>query len=458
MKRWLALLLACLASPALGDVVHLNNGTTLEGQVRRTRDGYIITDASGKVTTITSTDVTSIELKKPAPGRDAAAEQLESLRRSLERVADPAVAVQRYAKFISEHPGSPAAAQAGQEMGQWQERADKGLRRVGKRWGTKDELVRILSEVDQAAGQAAGLIGAGKTSAASDILQKALVLAPEDPMLLYLKGLVLFQQDRLVPARQAFEGVAKELPDHAPTHNNLAVILWKTRALIPALAEYDKALSADPGNRTILDNVAEALHALPETYRKNQITKKLVSRFDDLDAEMQKKMAKQGLYRLGSQWVPADDFKSFHATQANARERMDSYKNDSLTLQTRLMQIDRTIDDDMHLMNSILQEQTQVVRSYDYDSLTGAPTPNGQGPIRQYPLPQRYFDLEKEVVALKAEKATKTRQLQQLPRLVADAQKNADQKCYTGTQNLIGLDSAPGTIPATQPSTQPGDF
>ncbi len=56
-----------LVTPALGDIVHLNDGTSVEGSVRRTRDGYVVTDASGKTTTIPADAVKSFELKSTAP-------------------------------------------------------------------------------------------------------------------------------------------------------------------------------------------------------------------------------------------------------------------------------------------------------------------------------------------------------------------------------------------------------
>ena len=57
---------------------------------------------------------------------------------------------------------------------------------------------------------------------------------------------------------------------------------------------------AAPVSREILDNVAEALNALPENQRKGPVVAKVVRHFKEQDDDLQKKMAERGLVR----WAP----------------------------------------------------------------------------------------------------------------------------------------------------------
>src|SRR5690606_9331331 len=116
-------------------------------------------------------------------------------------------------------------------------------------------------------------------------------------------GVVYYRQDQLVPARRAFESVNASIPDHGPTLNNLAVILWRQNQHIGSLNYYDQAMIAAPADREILNNVAEALNALPANYRDNASAKRVLRRFQEQDVQLQAELAKSGLYRWGAAWV-----------------------------------------------------------------------------------------------------------------------------------------------------------
>ena len=125
------------------------------------------------------------------------------------------------------------------------------------------------------------------------MLDRAIAASPANASLLYLKGVLLYQKNQLVPARKAFESSQAALPTHAPTHNNLGVILYKTRAQMAALLEFDKAMQADPGNEQILDNVLEALHALPPSYATNSTAKKVAAHFSEQEAALRQAFAEE---------------------------------------------------------------------------------------------------------------------------------------------------------------------
>jgi hypothetical protein len=443
MKLWIAAVIFVLAGSLCAGVITLKDGTRLEGEVKRTPDGYVVTDAAGKQTIVSATDIQSIELKKSA-GTPASAEQaLASLRRSVENATDPDSVAKRFEVFIKQNPATPAGQQAQQDLIQWRQRADQHLVHVGDQWVTKQQLEEMRSRGGAAAMELLPGLQSAQPADALKMIDKALTASPGSAALLYLKGVVLYKQNQLVPARKAFEAAAQALPEHAPTHNNLAVVLFQTRAQMPALAEYDKAMLADPQNRQVLDNVAEALHALPAAQAGNAITKKVVAHFQEQDAALQTKMSAQGLKRSGSQWIGEADYQRAQAAQKAAQDKLDSYKNDVTTIQARLMEIDREITYDKQVMAGMMQETTYV------DVNTGR--------ARQDPLPPRYYELQQQVAALSAEQLQKQRQLQQIPRLAAEAQQAAQsQASYAGKQLIFDERSLPPPPPAsTQPATAP---
>jgi tetratricopeptide (TPR) repeat protein len=442
MKLWTVALLLVLAVPLDADVITLRDGTRLEGEVKRTSDGYLVTDPAGKQTIVSATDIQSIELKK-SPGSPASAEQaLASLRKSVENATDPDTVSKRFEAFIQQHPNTPVAQQAQQDLAQWRQRADQHLIRVGDQWVNKEQMGQMRSRGAEAAAQLLPTLQSAQPADAVRLIDKALAASPGSAALLYLKGVALYKQNQLVPARKAFEAAEQAMPEHAATHNNLAVVLFQTRAQIPGLAEYDKAMLADPQNRQILDNVAEALHSLPGSQANNTVVKKVVAQFQEQDAALQTRMSAQGLHRSGSQWVDEADYQRTQAAQKAAQDKLDSYKSEVTTIQARLMEIEREITYDKQVMAGMMQETSYV------DVNTGR--------VRQDPLPPRYYELQQKVAALAAEQLQKQKQLQQMPRLAAEAQQAAQSQApYTGKQLIFDERAFPPPSPTTQPTTAP---
>ncbi|HEY8751003.1 MAG TPA: tetratricopeptide repeat protein, partial [Tepidisphaeraceae bacterium] len=314
---------------------------------------------------------------------------------------------------------------------------------VGDEWLTPEQLAERQKQGAAIAAQAGPLIAAGKFADAGVMVDKALQASPNNPALQYLKGVVLFRQGQKVPARKAFEAVEVALPDHMPTHNNLAVILWQTRAQMPAIGEYEKAMVAEPESQTVLDNLAEALHELPPTAAKNEMVRRVAARFVQQDAGLQKKMlAERGLKRLGSQWIPAAEFDAMQAAQKAAQEKMEALRKEATDLPSALNQLDHEISIRTDTMRAI-QQQSMVIDAY--------------GHIVEQGLPQHFYELKQEAEAKNAERALKQRRMDQLPKLMAEAQQQLSaQEKYTGKQMLIeeaGMPGAPRS--AAQPSTRP---
>src|SRR5688572_25523017 len=90
------------ASFALADLVHLKDGTSVEGTVKRTPSGWQISKPDGKVTTVASDAVKSISFTGREVTRDGLGpdDKLASLRRSVEVLSDPRQIAERFKRFV----------------------------------------------------------------------------------------------------------------------------------------------------------------------------------------------------------------------------------------------------------------------------------------------------------------------------------------------------------------------
>src|SRR5258707_6344889 len=120
MKRLVAIMVALLAAPVLAVIVHLRKGSDVEGTIKRTRDGYVVTDASGKTTVVPESEVKSVELKKTTTP-NAAEGGLASLRRAVANLDDLRQIIDRYKSFIAQAKGTPAGKESQQDLARWQD-------------------------------------------------------------------------------------------------------------------------------------------------------------------------------------------------------------------------------------------------------------------------------------------------------------------------------------------------
>jgi tetratricopeptide (TPR) repeat protein len=441
MKLLSLLVLGSLALPCVcvADIVVLKDGTTVEGEIRRTGDSYIVKGAGGAVTNIATDKVERIEVR-PAGGADAAVTRLQSLRRASENMADIRQILDRYRAFIDQNPGTAAGTSAENELKLWQDRLDRGMVKVGEKWMTPDERDGLRSKSTDVAIVLHDMLKQGRLKESTPILDHAIQVDPSNMSLLYLHGVLNYQEEKLQPSRKSFEGVAAVAPDHAPTLNNLAVILWRQNAHPAALIYYDRAMLAAPVTGMILDNVAEALNALPKEQRDSAIVKKLLRHFKEQDEALQKKMAESGLYRWGSSWVNETELKKLQADEKVIKDQITQMEQDFGSLQKRVRDLDRQIADIVNQMNII-------------DAQTYAPGPNGTS--TRLPYPPVWFTLQAQVSALRTERGQRIDDMNRLRGAAKQALGNMPQPKYSGLQKLIDFDGMPLPAGYQPPSTQP---
>jgi tetratricopeptide (TPR) repeat protein len=445
MKRLaLFIVLACCA-PLLADVVVLKDGTRLFGDVKKGPDGYLVTQAGGKVRALNPDDVKSIS---PAgattvPDASAAAAKLASLRRSVEFLDDPNKIIERYQRFIEQAAGSSVEADARKDLAMWQDRKQKGLVKFGNKWVTLQDRTALQEKSLAQADAVRKLLRAGKLAEAQSALDQALDQDPQNVTALYLRGLLQFRQDQVVASRKSFETVNALLPNHPPTLNNLAVILARQNQMAAALNMYDLAMIVSPRNRFILDNVAELLYAIPDEQRSTPVAQKVLRKFNEQDTVLAKDLATQGLHRWGATWVTSAQLESLHAAEQASKEKLDAMSADFDAVKVRISNIEREIKEDNDSMRRI--EATSYVRDVN-------------GNLGQAVLPSTYRDLQDEVSRLQRERTEQYVKLENLRQQAKAVDQDLPVPKFSGTQRLMDENSAPVIVPGAstaRPTTAP---
>ena len=136
--------------------------------------------------------------------------------------------------------------------------------KAGDKWISPDERVRSRASRSKVADAVRLMLKEGRLKdSAALLLDRSLAADPQSVSLVYLKGVLQYRQDQLAPARKSFEAVVAQAADHAPTLNDLGgdpVAAERHCGRAEFLRAGDGGV---PDSREILDNVAEALNALP---------------------------------------------------------------------------------------------------------------------------------------------------------------------------------------------------
>jgi tetratricopeptide (TPR) repeat protein len=448
------------------DVIQLNDGSKVEGEiVRRTDTSYVVKSADGGITSVDASKVKSLEAKrgaaaaasssntpppstapttKPAAGSpDSAMLGLMSLRRSVENQTDARKILERYRKFIEQHVGSPAGDEAVRDAQVWEDRLDKGMVKVGDRWLSKAAQTELHAKSVERAEAARQQLLKGHLREATVALDAALAENPQNAAAQYLRGIVYYRQQQPLNARKAFEAVAQWTPNHAPTLNNLAVLMWGAKQHAIALNYYGQAMNAAPYTQHVLDNVAEALNDLPQSQRDNEVTKKAVLLFNAQDMTLQGRLKKQGLHRWGSTWVKDKQLETLRAEEKDIEGKLGKMNEEFEQVQDRLEQIGRDIADTERSIRRI------EASSYGRDS-------SGR-PIR-LSYPKLYYDLKDDLEQLQTEKQSETDKSGRLRKAAKVMQGSLSVPRYTGLQQIIGAEGAPDlpdlAAPPASPTTQ----
>jgi tetratricopeptide (TPR) repeat protein len=243
-----------------------------------------------------------------------------------------------------------------------------------------------------------------------------------------------------MPARRSFEIVNTLVPNHAPTLNNLAVILSKQNQHPAALNTYDQAMVVSPKNKDALNNVAEAIYGMPDNVRGTPVWNRALRRFTEQDEDLARELEKNGIHRWGATWVTSDQLEQLKQAEREAKDKLDQLAAEFDAVKVRISNIDREIDENERAMRRL--ETSAYVRDI-----------NGQ--IWQTALPPIYGELQDDNRKLQTERQQQFVQLDRLREQAKAVNRNLPVPKYTGIQRLMDESHAPVIGPAPVPTTAP---
>jgi tetratricopeptide (TPR) repeat protein len=445
MKRFTLLFILTVAAGVTGvasaDVVLLKDGTTLSGDVKKGPGGYVVTQADGTIKMLALDDVRSIELASAPPlTTKSAKEKLASFRRSVEYLDDVNKIIERYQRFIEQNAGTVMEPDARQDLAMWQQRRDQGLVKFGSRWVKPDERAKLQESALQQADAARRALKAGKFAEAESLINQAIAEDAQNAAAHYLRGLLHYRQDHLMPARRSFETVVALVPNHAPTLNNLAVILSKQNQHATSLNTYDQAMIIAPKNRDVLNNVAEAVYSMPDNVRGTPVAQRVLRRFTEQDEDLAGELEKQGLHRWGATWVTTEQLGQLKQAEREAKDKLDQLSSEFDAVKVRISNIERDIEDNERAMRRL--ETSAYVRDI-----------NGQ--IWQSALPPLYGELQEDNRKLQTERQQQFIRLDKLREQARAVNRNLPVPKYSGIQRMMDETHAPVIGPAVAPTTAP---
>ena len=455
MRTLLTLLIGLTTcSSLLADAIVLKDGRRIEGEIKRVGDQWHVTGADGKVTKVAASNVKAIEMGTPSGPRSGgggssvatgnAEAGLASLRRSVEALSDINQIIERFERFVSTTKDQAVLAEANKDLAAWRQRRDQGYIKQGTNWVTAAEAEKLRAESLSTAAAARDQLRAGHLPEAESLLQQALNQDPSNPAALYLRGVLLYRADKLVDARKAFEEVNRQLEQHAPTLNNLAVIGARQNQHGPALTLYDQAMQAQPVNKFILDNVADELGTMPEDARKGKAVERVIRRFTEQDLVLQQQLSPQGWFRWGATWVNQQQLDALKAAEKEVNAQLATLEAEFESNKQRVSDIENRIRTNEQQM----REMEGYRRTYrDRD-----------GRIIFLPLPNAYYDLKRENQNLRDEQGRLQERFNQLREQARRAQQQLPTPKFTGVQQIVGVEGAPLLPPpaaSAQAATSP---
>jgi len=322
MKYLIGLVLLAMTAAACGDVLTLDDGSKIEGKARKSGDQWIVTDATGHETTVDPGRITSFHLTGSVPSPSVAINRLAMLREAVDHLTDLHAIVDRSAQFIKQNSGTPQAAQAQADLTMWQQRLSGNYKKAGARWLPPSEWRELAAGEARDALAIGDSIRHGDFDLAETLVRAELMEDSDNPSALYLQGLLFNNKDQIIPARADFERVLSVVGENAATENNLAVTLYRQQFYGAAMAAYVKAMNKMPDNRQILDNVVEALHALPADAQDSLPAQRAREIFADQDRDLRKAQEERGLFRWGSDWVTADKLADLTALKESREQKL----------------------------------------------------------------------------------------------------------------------------------------
>jgi tetratricopeptide (TPR) repeat protein len=317
--------------------------------------------------------------------------------------------------------------------------------KIGGKWLSRDEFKAMSDRSGVMVTQARDAIRNGRTAEAFKVLDTALLVDPQNPAALYLKGLLLYKQEQVGLARKSFEAAGASLPDHGPTLNNMAVTQWRQRAFAQALMNWEKTMAVAPLMPVVHDNLAEIFNNPPREVARTSVLKRVQTKWEAAELLLQKKMAETGMYRWGGTWVDAAQLKKLQEQEQ--------------ALKTKKAELTREYTDTESKIQRMNDELAAIHRSMaTLETARNLPDARTGGTGIRAPLPEAYYQMQRDEDRLVAEKKQAERKLDTLRDEAERLKGEVLVPPYRGELKIMGEEFAPnppGNSSTTAPTTAP---
>ena len=163
---------------------------------------------------------------------------------------------------------------------EWQERSDKQLVRLGKKWVTQEERNVADEEAQSLVTQAEALYNLNDFAGAVDFLEKASAVNESAFLADYILGLHFGRNNDADEGKRHFKKVLSRAPAHVGAMNNLALCEIKDGNGAGALTQWEKAAALDPMNSEIIHNLGRVIYE--QGQRRLKIPKSVMDKYRKL--------------------------------------------------------------------------------------------------------------------------------------------------------------------------------
>jgi Tfp pilus assembly protein PilF len=381
MRGWMlaVAVAAAVAGPLVGamrgDIIELKDGRKFNGSMRRDGEMIVITGEDGKTATVGASAVAKVTLQSNTPPAQLAASEWTRVSALVSKAATLDAVIDLHKKFLEKYPNEPASADARKSLEQYQAMVGKDVLKYRGRWLTRDMIRDQERAWETEAAAATERYKAGKLAEAREAAIDSLGTDPENPLTLAIAGLASYRLNELPKARTFFTKLASVDPGSVLAENNLGVIAFQQKQQPEGLVHYTKAIQAKPDNRLVLDNAADAMG----TYLGSKdidAYRNLARQYAQAEAAMETDMAKRGLYRFGSTWLPKEQKEKYGAdrqqvltamAQLDAKYAIARQAVDQLDLQLKQASADyeQTATDLANLQLSSIGTRGGYIPNYD---------------------------------------------------------------------------------------------
>jgi hypothetical protein len=460
-----ALVLAAAVSPAIADIIQLQDGRKISGTMSRQGDVMVIRTDDGKSLTVNPSDVLKVTLNSTVTPAQAAEAEWTRITPLLKNADDLNAVVALLQKFIEKFPDSPRTAEAKDKLGVYQLLVTNGAVKFRGEWMPRAQIEVKLKQWTEAARPALDLYKTGRLKESIDAAKTALARDEQNPDALSLAGLAAFRLNNLTQARTFFASLGAADPSSVLAENNLAVVSWQQYIYGESFVIYTRALQIKPDNRLLLDNIAEAINTYPGE-KNNMAYKTLLRNYEPAETRAEANLAqgpKGGLHRWGATWVTSEQLDRLNKNKNTIQDHMARLDATYKATNDQLASIDASITQaqadyeryvsDMNFMNAQLQQTAQYntgQRTIDTANLTAQrdiANTNANNAL------QRVTDLKAQRSQILAGEQDYVLQANRLKAALAAAQ-----PAYTGTQRIMDLGEAenpPPPVAITMPPDLP---